>query len=100
MIQTECDRQSSNVIEEFRRKRHISDKVNKIRESMYVKSTSFPSEGSAIGGGTCPNPENKIEAKELDHILSEITLLQARSEMYFNFVRKRVMVRIWLRNST
>ena len=36
--------------------------------------------------------KSKISPKDLDHVLSEMTLLEARAEMYYKFVRKRVMV--------
>ena len=81
MIQKECDKQSVKVIEEFKKQRKVPEKVNKVRESLYMKA-------SQLSNPT--NLANKIEAKDLDHILGEITLLQARSEMYFKFVRKRV----------
>ena len=81
MIQKECDKQSVIIIDEFKKQRKLSDIVNKVRESLYMKTTQLSSANSYV---------NKIEAKDLDHILGEITLLQSRSEMYFKFVRKRV----------
>ena len=81
MIQKECDKQSVKIIEEFKRQRKVSEKVNKVRESLYMKSSQLSNSSTLV---------NKIEAKDLDHILGESTLLQARSEMYFKFVRKRV----------
>ena len=35
-----------------------------------------------------------MEARELDHILEEMAILQARSEMYFKFVRKKAFADI------
>ena len=81
MIQQECDKQSTRVIDKFREQRQVKNKVNKIRESMYVKTSQIT---------TNQGPGNKLEAKDIDHILGELTLLQSRSEMYFKFVRKRV----------
>ena len=81
MIQKECDKQSVKIIEEFKKQRKVPEKVNKVRESLYMKASQLSNPS---------NLANKIEAKDLDHILGEITLLQARSEMYFKFVRKRV----------
>ena len=81
MIQNECDKQSTRIIDEFRKQRQVNEKVNKIRETLYMKATQVSSS---------QNTGSKLEAKDLDHILGELTLLQARSEMYFKFVRKRV----------
>ena len=81
MIQKECDIQSTKIIDEFKRQRQVKEKVNKIRETLYMKGTQVSSS---------QNAGSKLEAKDLDHILGELTLLQARSEMYFKFVRKRI----------
>ena len=35
----------------------------------------------------------RIDPKELDPLLAEVTLLNARAELYTRFVRRRVMVR-------
>ena len=67
MVQSECDHQTSLIINEFRKKRNISDIKAKINTN-----------------------EASIQAKDLDHILSEMILLEARAEMYCKFVRKRV----------
>jgi len=69
MLQSECDRQAARVFAEFRRRRNVSDKVGKV--------TSVTKEAA------------KLQARELDAVLGEMTLLQARVEMYFRFVRKR-----------
>ena len=45
-------------------------------------------------GSTSHLDQKKITAKDLDHVLSEMTLLESRAEMYYKFVRKRVTVRI------
>ncbi len=81
MLQEECDKQADRILSEFRRKRGVRDKVSRVREAMY---------GSAGTSGAA----NKIAAKDLDHVLNEMILLQARAEMYNKFVRKRVLVRL------
>ena len=81
MIQEECDRQSLKIFSEFKKKRRMSDKAHRIKE--FLRSSSSSS--------TNKNTE-KIPAKDLDHVLGELTLLQARTEMYFKFIRKRVTV--------
>jgi len=72
LLQEECDKQASKVFLEFKKRRGISDKVNKIREIQLAKKE-----------------EKKIQGRDLDAILGEMTLLQARVEMYFRFTRKR-----------
>jgi len=72
LLQEECDKQSSKIFMEFKKRRGINDKVNRIREIQLGKKE-----------------ENKLHGRDLDAILGEMTLLQARVEMYSRFVRKR-----------
>ena len=86
-IQEECDRQTEKVLAEFRKKRSVKDKAVKVREAMYSSSSSHHGSGSSSH-----LDQKRITAKDLDHVLSEMTLLEARAEMYYKFVRKRVAV--------
>ena len=71
LLQVECDKQSSKIFNEFRTKRGIAEKVSQIRHFIYGSGTS------------------NLEARELGQILEEMAVLQARSEMYFKFVKKK-----------
>lgn len=74
-LQKECDVQAKQIIEEFRKNRDFNRKVQLVSSFMNQKS------------------ESKLDPKELDLVLSEMTLLNARSELYARFVRRRVLVR-------
>jgi len=63
-VQEECDVQSGNIFTEFRKRRGIRDKMGRLE-----------------GGG--------VTAREVELVLGEMCLLQARVEMYGRFVRKR-----------
>eukprot|EP00095_Tigriopus_kingsejongensis_P011780 maker-scaffold119_size336447-snap-gene-1.16 protein:Tk11780 transcript:maker-scaffold119_size336447-snap-gene-1.16-mRNA-1 annotation:"conserved oligomeric golgi complex subunit 4" len=76
VFQEDCDKQAEKILAAFAHKRDLKAKSARIREALYKSSSSS-------------NPD-KIQAKELDHVLSEMVLLQSRSEMYYKFVRKRV----------
>jgi len=71
MLQIECDRQAARIFIEFKRKRSVSDKVSRVQEALVGRDN------------------NRLPARDLDTVLGEMTLLQARVEMYFRFVRKR-----------
>ena len=81
MLQTECDKQAERILAEFGKKRDLREKASRVREALY--------RGSSAAGSN----SDKIAAKDLDHVLSEMILLQSRSEMYYKFVRKRLTVR-------
>jgi len=63
-LQAECDTQAGNIFAEVRRRRGIKDKVARL-------------ESGTVG------------AREVEGVLGELCLLQARVEMYMRFVRKR-----------
>lgn len=71
-LQKECDSQSKQIIDDFRKNRDFIRKIHIVTQYMNQKS------------------ENKIDPKELDLVLSELTLLSARTELYARFVKKRV----------
>ncbi len=50
----------------------------------------------ASGSGGAGSAASKIAAKDMDHVLGEMALLQARTEMYFKFFRKRALVKYFI----
>ena len=73
-LQKECDSQTKQILDEFRRSRDFNRKCQLVSSFMNQKSDA------------------KLDPKELDLILSEVTLLNARTELYSRFVRRRVTV--------
>ena len=87
MLQKECDVQAHRIFVEFKKNRQIKDKVDRIRDSSYGTASNVSSSASADTSVSAGN--YKLEARELHHVLEEMTLLQARSEIYFKFIRKK-----------
>ena len=87
MLQAECDRQTDKILAEFRKKRGVNEKRKRVKEALYGGGLA-----SGGAGGTSAETTPKVAVKDLDVVLNEMTLLQARSELYYKFVRKRVMV--------
>ncbi len=90
LLQEECDSQAGKVFKEFRKKRNLKAKIDIVRDSTYG-SASLSSAASMTSSFSSESASGqpKLEARDLDHILEEMTLLQARSEMYFKFIRKK-----------
>lgn len=81
ILQKECDRQCKRIYAEFVKHRQVNKKINQISEIQRMSaSTSF-------------NKIEKIDPKELDTLISEITVMHARSELYIRFLRRRLSVR-------
>jgi len=76
-LQKECDYQTKQIVDEFRKHRDLIRKIHIVSQYMNQKS------------------ETKIDPKELDLVLSELTLLNARTELYARFVKRRVTVSVW-----
>ncbi|XP_036819965.1 conserved oligomeric Golgi complex subunit 4 isoform X1 [Oncorhynchus mykiss] len=73
-LQQECDRQAQKVVDKFIQQRDYHNKFQIVQSSM-MKSV----------------PTEMIEPRELDPVLLEVTLMNARSELYLRFLRRRLM---------
>ena len=99
MLQAECDKQANYVFVEFKKKRDLREKVEIVRDQNHhghggaggASLTNASMTGSFSSEASNPT---KLEARDLHHILEEMALLQARSEMYFKFVRKKAFADI------
>ncbi|XP_022367498.1 conserved oligomeric Golgi complex subunit 4 isoform X4 [Enhydra lutris kenyoni] len=72
-LQVECDRQVEKVVDKFIKQRDYHQQFRHVQNSLMRNSTT-----------------EKIEPRELDPILTEVTLMNARSELYLRFLRKRI----------
>uniref|UniRef100_A0A8C7LFS7 Conserved oligomeric Golgi complex subunit 4 n=1 Tax=Oncorhynchus kisutch TaxID=8019 RepID=A0A8C7LFS7_ONCKI len=73
-LQQECDRQAQKVVDKFIQQRDYHNKFQILQSSM-MKSV----------------PTERIEPRSLDPVLLEVTLMNARSELYLRFLRRRMM---------
>eukprot|EP00063_Salmo_salar_P007592 XP_013982427.1 PREDICTED: LOW QUALITY PROTEIN: conserved oligomeric Golgi complex subunit 4-like [Salmo salar] len=73
-LQQECARQAQKVVDKFIQQRDYHNKFQIVQSSM-MKSV----------------PTERIEPRELDPVLLEVTLMNARSELYLRFLRRRMM---------
>ncbi len=94
MLQAECDKQAKKIFELFRKRRGVAEKVERVREALVSSASSMSSLASSANLAAAAQQKNKkmVVAKDLDHVLSEMTLLQARAELYYKFIRKRLTV--------
>ncbi|XP_039618780.1 conserved oligomeric Golgi complex subunit 4 [Polypterus senegalus] len=71
-IQVECDRQAEKVVDKFIERRTYHRKFQVVQNNMMRNSSE------------------RIEPRELDPILTEVTLMNARAELYLRFLRRRI----------
>ncbi|KAM8945300.1 conserved oligomeric Golgi complex subunit 4 [Pelodytes ibericus] len=72
-LQMECDRQVEKVVDKFVQQRDYHWKFQQVQNSMMRTSST-----------------EKIEPRDLDPILAEVTLMSARTELYLRFIKRRV----------
>ncbi|XP_021488211.1 conserved oligomeric Golgi complex subunit 4 [Meriones unguiculatus] len=72
-LQVECDRQVETVVNKFIKQRDYHQQFRLVQSNLMRNSAT-----------------EKIEPRELDPILTEVTLMNARSELYLRFLRKRI----------
>ncbi|XP_046411279.1 conserved oligomeric Golgi complex subunit 4 [Neodiprion fabricii] len=72
ILQKECDRQIKKIVREFMVHRNVSKKVHAINELLRKQSA------------------DKIDPKDLDLLLGEITIMHSRAELYIRFLRRRI----------
>ncbi|KAJ7312062.1 hypothetical protein JRQ81_006397 [Phrynocephalus forsythii] len=72
-LQAECDRQVEKIVDKFMQQRDYHRQFQLVQNSMVRSSMT-----------------EKIEPRELDPILTEVTLMNARSELYLRFLRRRI----------
>lgn len=96
ILQMECDQQVRLCVLECNKNRQIQRKVAQINE--YIKN------GNSSSGARRTHTRNasgssieKLNPKDIDALIVEVTLLHSRAEMYTKFIRRRVLVRgiIW-----
>ncbi|KAM8774147.1 conserved oligomeric Golgi complex subunit 4 [Rhynchonycteris naso] len=71
-LQVECDRQVEKVVDKFIKQRNYHQQFRHVQNNLRNSAAE------------------KIEPRELDPILTEVTLMNARSELYLSFLRKRI----------
>lgn len=76
ILQEQIDLEALKILEQFTKTRQYNAKA-KLIDNYSRQSSKFES-------------KEKLDPFELDHLLSEVTLLQTRSELYFRFIKRRI----------
>lgn len=77
MLQRECDRQAGRIGSEMRKHRRLDAVVSAVRSSL------------RFGAGREARADQP-DPRDLDTLLGELTLINARAELYLRFIRRRV----------
>ncbi|XP_053694631.1 conserved oligomeric Golgi complex subunit 4 [Sabethes cyaneus] len=90
ILQRECDEEVAKLILEFNKNRQIGRRVAQIND--YIKNSGNTSTmghyRKASGGGSF----DKLNAKDIDALIGEITIIHSRAELYIKFIKRRCAV--------
>lgn len=81
VLQKECDVQTRRILLEFNKIRQTDKKISQITEISKMSTSSF-------------SKLEKIDPKDLDILIGEITIMHSRMELYIKFIKRKVMVSI------
>lgn len=80
-MQKECDVQVKRIFNEWMKSRQINKKIQQITEM------------NKMGPNSSFNKLERLDPKDLDMLIGEITLMHYRSELYIRFIQRKVLVR-------
>ena len=92
ILQRECDDEVTKCVQEFCRNRQTGRRIAQIND--YIKNAGGGStmghyrKPSGGGGGSI----DKLNAKDIDSLIGEITIMHSRAELYVKFIKRRCAV--------
>ncbi|UJR30145.1 hypothetical protein I4U23_017685 [Adineta vaga] len=89
MLQPACDVQVEHAISSFKSKRQFETIYRRIQHSSSLTQQVLSNTSTSLTQTTLPSSD-KIDPRELDEFLGEITLINATCETYLRFIRRRL----------
>lgn len=91
ILQRECDLEVKELIKEFQRNRHIDKRTVQIND--YIKSSNqTPSTAMGHFRKSSGSSQDKLNPKDIDALIGEITVIHSRAELYQRFMRRKILV--------
>lgn len=103
ILQVQCDADVKNLLLEFNKHRKIIPTIQNVRECFRTNNSSSTTFSNNAGGGSTVSGHHrkspsgsggssldKINPKEIDAIITEITVMHSRAELYFRFMKRRI----------
>lgn len=91
-MQHECDDEIKKLLNEFQKNRHIHHHISQINEQLKISGQM--SNTTTLGHFRKPSggSVDKLDPKDVDCLIGEITVIHSRSELYIKFMRRKAMV--------
>ncbi|KAG5675147.1 hypothetical protein PVAND_005074 [Polypedilum vanderplanki] len=88
VLQIECDEETRKLMQDFNKNRLIQRRTNQIND---FRKNSANTSTSTIGHlRKASGSIDKLNAKDLDALIAELTIMHSRAELYVRFIRRRV----------
>lgn len=94
ILQKECDSEVKNLVVEFNKNRQISRKITQINESQRASSGVNSQVAGHYRKPSGSGSIDKLNPKDIDAIIVEITVMHSRAELYFRFMKRRILADI------
>lgn len=93
-LQRECDDEIKKLLNEFQKNRHIHHRISQINEQLKLTGQLSASSTSTMGHFRKPSggSGDKLNPKDIDSVIGEITVIHSRAELYVRFMRRKIMV--------
>ena len=91
-IQKECDKQSVRILDKFKETRKLNTIFRSVQQSILNNYSRTTTQNSLNTVNNSNKVDDRIDPRDLDELLTEITLISARSELYKNFLLKSVLI--------
>lgn len=88
ILQRECDCEVKRLLTEFHRNRQLARRSQQIKENQKQSAPQTMGHFRKPSGGSV----DKLNPKDIDALLGEITVMHARAELYVKFMRRRILV--------
>ncbi|XP_026694140.2 conserved oligomeric Golgi complex subunit 4 [Ciona intestinalis] len=79
-VQLECDKQTNVVLQKFKEVRSFKGTVQRVQQSLFSSKK--------------PENEQKVDPRDLEPLLTEVTIISSRTELYLRFIKRRVQADI------
>ncbi|CAF2878677.1 unnamed protein product [Rotaria sp. Silwood2] len=89
MLQPACDTQVERAINSFKSQRQFDTIFRRIQQSSSLSQKSLSTTSTSLTQ-TDLSSYDKLDPRELDDFLAEITLINASCELYLRFIRRRL----------
>lgn len=89
MLQSACDTRVEHAMNSFKSQRKFDNIFRRIQQSSILTQRTLATTGNNLMTTDLASAD-KIDPRELDDFLAEITLINASCELYLRFVRRRL----------